>query len=337
MASDPPLPLPTLLSWALIAFTIELDNEWERRMPYRTTDYGGVRGPWATSLRQWSNFMQWVPEDGIEIRDLTRAARAEPHLDGMRRWGYVTVEGRTVRPRSAGLAAQKVWRPLQDEIEARWRERLGTERVAGLRVSLEPAAAAREAGLPDWLTSFYGGYANEPMTGIDPDPGRTRPLSALLSILLHAFALDFERDSAASLMFTANVLRPVGERGDGEGVPMVELPARSGVAAPALQTAIGILAKRGFVERGTGRGRAVRLTDLGSSELAAYVPSCASIERDWGLPAAVRSGLEGLLSPDVLLWPRIDPPAESWRSRLPAPELLPHHPMPRQGGHPDGV
>jgi hypothetical protein len=34
------LPLSALLSHALIAFTIELDNEFERRMPHRTQDYG---------------------------------------------------------------------------------------------------------------------------------------------------------------------------------------------------------------------------------------------------------------------------------------------------------
>jgi hypothetical protein len=56
-------PLTVLLSQALIAFTIELDNEWEQRVPTATTNFGG-RGVWGTSLRQWSNFMQYVPEDG---------------------------------------------------------------------------------------------------------------------------------------------------------------------------------------------------------------------------------------------------------------------------------
>jgi hypothetical protein len=36
MAADPPL--STLLSWALIAFTIELDNEFEHRMAAMLTD-----------------------------------------------------------------------------------------------------------------------------------------------------------------------------------------------------------------------------------------------------------------------------------------------------------
>jgi hypothetical protein len=305
-------------------------------MPHRTTDFGGDRGPWAVSLRQWSNFMQWVPEDGISVRDLTRAARAEPQLRAMQRWGYVAVEGRTVRPRQGGLIASRTWLPLPDEIESRWGARLGEELVYRLRAALEPIVAAGEAGLPDWITSFYGGYATEPIADIAPDPRRPRPLSALFSIPLHRFALEFERESAASLMFTANVLRPVGAAGE-DGLGAAELPRVSGVAAPALDSAIGILAKRGFVERGAGRGRVVRLTDLGSAELAAYEPACAAIEARWGLAPEVRSSLELLLADDAPLWPRIEPPPESWRSRVPRPAILPEHPMPRQGGHPDGV
>jgi hypothetical protein len=40
------LPLPALLSQALVAFTIELDNEFEHQMPHRTRNHGatGVRG-----------------------------------------------------------------------------------------------------------------------------------------------------------------------------------------------------------------------------------------------------------------------------------------------------
>jgi len=37
-------PLSALLSQALIAFTIELDNEFERRMAHLATDDGGTQG-----------------------------------------------------------------------------------------------------------------------------------------------------------------------------------------------------------------------------------------------------------------------------------------------------
>ena len=51
------LPLTALLSQALVAFTIEFENEFERRMPHRTSNYGGSRqGPWLVSLVMWSNW-----------------------------------------------------------------------------------------------------------------------------------------------------------------------------------------------------------------------------------------------------------------------------------------
>jgi hypothetical protein len=82
------LPLSALLSQALVAFTIELDNAWESEMPHRTTRYGGPRqAPYATSLRQWSNFMRVLGEQGLTVRELERRTGAKAQLDGMRRWG----------------------------------------------------------------------------------------------------------------------------------------------------------------------------------------------------------------------------------------------------------
>ena len=86
------LPLSALLSRAVVAFTIELDNAWETRMPHRTTRFGGPRGaPYAVSLALWSNFMRAVPEQGVSIAELERRVRARLPLDGMRRWKYVTI------------------------------------------------------------------------------------------------------------------------------------------------------------------------------------------------------------------------------------------------------
>jgi hypothetical protein len=42
-----PLPLSALLSQVLVAFTIELDNEFEHRMPHHTAKHRGSRDvPW---------------------------------------------------------------------------------------------------------------------------------------------------------------------------------------------------------------------------------------------------------------------------------------------------
>jgi hypothetical protein len=48
------LPLSGLLSQVLVAFTIECDNEFERQMPHRTSNYGSTAGrgagPWLVSV-----------------------------------------------------------------------------------------------------------------------------------------------------------------------------------------------------------------------------------------------------------------------------------------------
>ena len=38
------LPLSALLSQVLVAFTIECDNEFERQVPHRTSNYGSTAG-----------------------------------------------------------------------------------------------------------------------------------------------------------------------------------------------------------------------------------------------------------------------------------------------------
>jgi hypothetical protein len=66
-AASSPLPLSALLSQVLVAFTIELDNEFEHQMPHRTAKHGGSRDvPWLVSLAMWSTCMQVVGEEKRE-------------------------------------------------------------------------------------------------------------------------------------------------------------------------------------------------------------------------------------------------------------------------------
>ena len=91
----PATPLPTLLSQALVAFTIEFDNEFERQMPHRPATMvaaGSQGGPWLVSLVMWSNCMQFVGEEGIRVGELEDLARTQTNLNGMERWGYVHVD-----------------------------------------------------------------------------------------------------------------------------------------------------------------------------------------------------------------------------------------------------
>lgn len=117
------LPLPTLLSQALVAFTIEFDNEFERQVPHRTTNHGSTTGsrsaPWLVSMVLWLKFMRFVPVNGIAAPELQRLAelsdkQMQTQLTRMSKWwGYVVVDsGGMVRPTPGGRKALEAWRPL---------------------------------------------------------------------------------------------------------------------------------------------------------------------------------------------------------------------------------
>jgi hypothetical protein len=163
--------LSELLSAALVAFTIEVDNEFEARMPHHTTQgrrrsskrpgkgraARGERGPWLVSLAMYENCLRWVPAEGIAVGELEGLARTPTNLDGMLRWGYVAAEsprgGRVakpgmrtlLRPTADGLRAGEVWGPLPGEVEGRWRERFGAAAIEALRGELAAAVEAVEA------------------------------------------------------------------------------------------------------------------------------------------------------------------------------------------------
>ena len=89
-------PLSTLLSQALVAHTIELDNEAEHRLPHRTTRQGdpgtGRAGPWLVSFALWANVLQYLDDEGTTVAELrARARTGQLLLGGLRRWGYVTL------------------------------------------------------------------------------------------------------------------------------------------------------------------------------------------------------------------------------------------------------
>jgi hypothetical protein len=98
------LPLPALLSHALVAFTIEFDNEAERRIPHYTTRHGAtnstLRKPWLPSMAMYLNCMQFLDENGMSARELVRTARARTNFPGMMRWGYITIKPDLSRARA---------------------------------------------------------------------------------------------------------------------------------------------------------------------------------------------------------------------------------------------
>jgi len=328
------VPLPTLLSHALVAFTIEFDNEFERRMPHRTTRHGGSPSdPWLVSMAMWSNFMRFVPEEGIAAGELQRVTGKQLIQRMGKWWGYVIVEKGLVRLSAGGRKAQAVWRPLAGEIEGRWEERFGSAKMARLRERLAAVVTQFDVELPEYLPELgYGLVARFEIKSRMTAPPSS--IAALLSRALLAFALDFERESEVSLAICANVVRLVSD----EGVRLRDLPLRSGVAKEAIQVAAGWLEKRGLltVEPGT---RLARLTPKGREVREGYGRRLGAIEDWWRArygDRAIRELRESLEELDGgPLFAGLEPPPGGWRTGK--PEALPDYPMVlHRGGFPDG-
>jgi hypothetical protein len=326
------MPLSALLSQALVAFIIEFDNEFERQVPHRTTNYGrtpGLKGaPWLVSMVMWVKFLRFIPSEGLPLAELQQRAGVDKKelklwLTRLSKWwGYLEVELTTVRFRPAGLKAQAVWQPLEQVIEARWEQRFGKQKIQRLRESLAAFLSQFEPGLPDFLPILGYGLFTSPQP-----PGDSTTLSALLSKALLAFAHEYERESEFSLAISANVLRLL----DDEGTRARDLPRLAGVSKESIAMALGFLAKRACLVKS---GNLVVPTPKGRDARAAYVRSLKTIEEqfDKGKTIHLRESLEALApmnSPE--------PYPDGWRAKLPKPETLPHYPMIlHRGGFPDG-
>ena len=362
------LPLTALLSQALVAFTIEFDNEADHRMPhYRVTggESGTQDGPWLVSMVMWFNCMRYVGEEPITVGELHRRARTRTNLPGMRRWGYIDVErdpddvrarpaseALRVRAASDGRMAQKVWQPLVPIIEARWAERWGRAQIVAVRAALEVVATQCVFDLPDCLPIVgYGlwsaGPSNPPFApaGVAAVADSDLALPALLARALLTIAIDFEAASTVSLANFANVLRILDE----QPMPIRDLPRRSGVSKEAISMGLGVLVKRGLAvidQNPTGRpGKVTRLTAKGMASQAMHTRLLRGVEESLesrygaGVIGALRESLS-LLAGDSRgsgLFPALAPYPEGWRASARTPETLPHFPMVlHRGGYPDG-
>jgi DNA-binding MarR family transcriptional regulator len=371
-SASPSLPLPTLLSQALVAFTIEFDNEAEHLLPHRTTRHGSKPGslhaPWLVSMVMWTNCMRFVGEGGVSVAALEKLARTKTNLNGMERWGYVTVERdpsdtRPRPPRSAwliratgaGRAAQEVWRPLFGSIETRWQERFGKSEIDDLRESLRALVRLIDANLPDCLPILgYGLFSKGPdEQGRSPAEPQAEEvaglvLPALLSKVLLAFAIEFERQSELSLAICANVLRVLSEKGE----RVRDLPVLAGVSKESISTAMGILRKKRLVEiqsdTAGSRTKLARLTSKGREAQEAYQRLLARIEERWqshfgkDKVRRLRVALERLVGDSTAdgspLFRGLEPHRDGWRASVPKTSTLPHYPMVlHRGGFPDGA
>lgn len=368
------MPLSALLSQTLVAFTIEFDNEAERQIEHRTVRHGGTRGGvWLASMAMWLNCMRYAGEDLITVGEMQRLARGRTNLDGMRRWGYITLTpdpaDRRSKPRQAdlliratprGLAAKQAWEPLTGVVEQRWRERYGADAIGRLTDSLQTIAVQQGDWLPDCLPILgYGLFS----AGMRPGENRYEairaeyercqvatdrmlPLPWLLARVLLTFAIDFELQAKISLAIAANVLRLLDEK----GVRIKDMPGLSGVSPEGLAIATGYLQKRGLAVVGTGpsgeKWKVARLTQEGSRVTAASRELMATVEDRWraryGAAAVsdLRLALQLLVGESSAaspLFAAIEPYPDGWRAAVRRPATLPHYPMVlHRGGYPDG-
>ena len=351
------LPLTAQLSAALTAFTIEADNEAERRIEHHTTDDGGARrSVWLTSLAMWFNCLRGLSDGELTVAELERRARMSTNLDGMRRWGYITIDGtgRVARGRTrpkpkpgsilalteSGRAAERLWAPLPEEIERRWRDRFGATTVDELRAALAPIMRASPDALPDFLPigSVYGAGINPEPRGGNEDETALPVISSLARVLL-MLTLAYERDAKLALALALNGLRVLE---DDDSVPVADLGARSGVAKAAMAMVVGRLERTGCVVTepipGATRGKQVRLTERGQQARAAGMARLERVQQRDGaqrlaaaLEPIVGDGTRGR-SP---LYQGLD--CDGWRARASQPDLLPWFPMVlHRGGYPDG-
>jgi DNA-binding MarR family transcriptional regulator len=293
------VPLSVLLSKSLVALTREFEAEGAGRLP-------------LPSLTMWSNVLQYVSEEGVDLGTFWRTARISKRavraaIHAVERYGYVVVESdaanekrKLVRLTEGGRNTRDAMLRLFDVVDARWRKRFGPRTIDGLRRSLEALVGRLELELPHYPTGYGAadpsvGRGGQDWKAVPREPGSDvsqLPLSALLSQALMAFSLDFEA-SGMSHALAANVLRLVGT----DGRPLDELPHATHIAGLERHGVIRLEPDPGNTKR-----TIVRLTARGRAARDGYPQVIERIEREWrgryGADAidAVRAALERIVA-----------------------------------------
>jgi DNA-binding MarR family transcriptional regulator len=361
-----------LCSQVLVAYTIELDNEAEHRLPHWTTREDDPEGrgevPWLVSYPLWANVLQYLGHEVVSVVELeARARTSRLLLGGLRRWGYVGLRSprgeklRKPQPDSLVRAtrqthrAAEVWRSLPSLMDERWRARFGDDAMDGLSSSLGTLHRAVAIDPPAFLPPVYptqNGKAEVPVARTSW-PARHRAsggepaLSELLSGVLLALTVDLESVSRISLPIAANTLRVL----DDDGIRIRDLPRLTGVSKEANAMCAGWLERRGCAvtepDPSASRGKVLRLTAKGRGARAKFRRVLSETEEAWratygaALIDRLRAGLEVLVGDGVLasssLAEGLEPYPDNWRTAVKQPETLPHYPMVlHRGAYPDG-
>jgi len=313
MPAETTRPLSALLSQVLVAFTLELDDEFEKQM--RESGYAGA----SLSVVIWFALMRFLAGARPSVRNLAAQSLSSEkcvkfELGCLERWSFITLEadpaddrpiavrprrlggrllrdgwgsGRGIRsdwivsPTAKGRRAIEIWTPLFDEIESRWLARFGSDDIATLRSSLEDIAAQLDMDLPQGLPGLgeldvtYKARSTKTRSTHDAVP---LPLPALLSQLLLAFTVEFQRESRVPLWLCANTLRVLGD----QPIPESEIPHLTGCSPET--SGIGWQIKPFIVVESAPtprRGKLVRLSALGLLARENYFNVTSAVEKRW--------------------------------------------------------
>ena len=355
-----PEPLSSQLSRTLVAFTIEADDEFEQRVPHRTTNHGSTaepgrerEAPWLVSLLMWSACIRFIPAEGVSVRSFARSAwwlTPKGISTTLRRmggwWGYLALDRAedgaaadgVVRLSAGGRQARQVWEPLVEEIEQRWCQRHGKAQVGALRSALEHLVGQFGRPLPDCLRL----YDTDLVRRAPSQPQTATSLPGLLSQAILGFELDFEAACPVPLAVCGNVLRALG---DGP-MPVTSLAMRTGLAKDGVEGHLRNLQRRKLAAVGPnpdgGRLRVATLTRAGVQRHRQATELTVGIEDQWRRRYGQRSlgALADALTqiagqpedPHGPLWGGLYRYPDGWRSSLPRPGTLPHHPVASAGG-----
>lgn len=338
------LPISALLSQALVALTIELDNEFERQMG--ELGHAGAR----LSLVVWSNLFRFIPEGGISVSELAALAfgqqeRVKLMVGCLERWGFLVVGpsvtgsvrdgwggGRGIRAESVvratpkGLQAREVWLPLVAVMEQRWETRFGKDAMRSLRESLELIVGRLDVELPDAVPE-PSLREETVMPRVRAAGESRRPLATLLSRALFGFAIEFDRESEVPLALAANTLRVLGR----EPVSLADVPRLTG-GSPEVSAIGWRLKPYVIVETDPRRRRKLaRLSARGLQVQREYLRLVAIVEARWEVQFGkdtlrrLRGSLQGLFDRAPNGQPRVTegltPPAGVSRAGDQAPAL----------------
>ncbi len=322
-------PLSVLLSHAQTAFTRDYGDaiSTDRSKP---------------PLGVWSNFLRVIDDQGLDPRQLSKLAILSPRsvrplARDLERQGWLTVERpaagapkvrglKILRLTATGRRARDAGPMLIDDVEKHWRERFGEGRVDALRAALAAVANQFQLALPYYLTGYGpsdgsitgGAYLAEdpgppyipargeewPVVLRDPaDDTSELPLSALLSMVLAGFAIDYERERLGMLGQVSNLLQFVGndgmtlERASARASAGGHLGSVTGDGKSGPERHLWVIAEPGRLR---DRKRRFYLTPKGIRARDSYPHLVMEIERNWraryggGAVGALRAALEAL-------------------------------------------